>query len=138
MAPEHCYFCLMIEGSGFGTIPLTSGSGSGRPINMWIRWIRNTAVNCFFFLHESAEKPVDSSWQMLEKYSRHSPEYVKKAAALVEQYHPIELNNTLTSEQKTPHIVQWFTQERGALKTIWFTQETGAPKTIWFTQERHS
>ncbi len=27
------YFCLMIEGSG-------SGYGSGRPKNMWIRWIR--------------------------------------------------------------------------------------------------
>ena len=38
------YFCMMIEGSGSGSIPLTSGSGSGRP-NMWIRWIRirNTA-----------------------------------------------------------------------------------------------
>jgi hypothetical protein len=36
------YFCMMIEGSG---------SGSGRPKNMWIRWIRiriqirNTAKN---------------------------------------------------------------------------------------------
>jgi hypothetical protein len=28
----------MIEGSGF--IPLTNGSGSRRPKNMWIRWIR--------------------------------------------------------------------------------------------------
>ncbi len=34
------YFCMIIEGSG--TIPLTSGSGSGswRPKNTWIRWIR--------------------------------------------------------------------------------------------------
>jgi hypothetical protein len=32
------YFCLMIEGSG--SIPLNSGSGSGRPENMWVRWIR--------------------------------------------------------------------------------------------------
>ncbi len=33
------YFCLMIEGSwaGSGSIPLTNGSGSGRPKNMWIR-----------------------------------------------------------------------------------------------------
>jgi hypothetical protein len=30
------YFCMMIEGS----IPLTSGSRSGRPKNMWIWWIR--------------------------------------------------------------------------------------------------
>jgi hypothetical protein len=35
-------FCMMIEGSGSGSIPLTRGSGSGfwRPENMWIRWIR--------------------------------------------------------------------------------------------------
>jgi hypothetical protein len=29
------YSCMMIEGSG--SIPLTKGSGSGRPKNMWIR-----------------------------------------------------------------------------------------------------
>jgi hypothetical protein len=38
------YFCMMIEGSRSGSesgpIPLTNGSGSGRPKNMWIRWIR--------------------------------------------------------------------------------------------------
>ncbi len=38
------FFCLVIEGSrsGSGSIPLTDGSGSGsrRPKNMWIRWIR--------------------------------------------------------------------------------------------------
>jgi hypothetical protein len=38
------YICLMIEGSG--SIPLTNGSGSRRPNNTWIRWIRirNTAL----------------------------------------------------------------------------------------------
>jgi hypothetical protein len=30
----------MLEGSGSGSIPLTTGSRSGRPKNMWIRWIR--------------------------------------------------------------------------------------------------
>jgi hypothetical protein len=37
------YFCMMIEGSGVGSgsIPLTNGSGSGRPKNVWIR---NTAT----------------------------------------------------------------------------------------------
>jgi hypothetical protein len=36
------YFCMMIDGSGSraGSKPLTSGSGSGRPKNTWIRWIR--------------------------------------------------------------------------------------------------
>jgi hypothetical protein len=39
------YFCMMIEGSGSGAIPQTSGSGW--PKNMWIRWIRirNTVLN---------------------------------------------------------------------------------------------
>jgi hypothetical protein len=36
------YFCMMIEGSGY--IPLTSGSGSRRPTNMWIR---NNALQYF-------------------------------------------------------------------------------------------
>ncbi len=41
------YFCMMTEGSGSGSIPLINGSGSGRPKNMWIRWIRirNTVLH---------------------------------------------------------------------------------------------
>jgi hypothetical protein len=37
---------MIIEGSGSGSIPLTSISGSGRPKNTWIRWIRirNTGI----------------------------------------------------------------------------------------------
>ncbi len=42
------YFCIMIEGSG--SIHLTSGSGSGswRPKNMWIQWIRIRIRNTDF------------------------------------------------------------------------------------------
>ncbi len=50
------YFCMMIEGSGSGSIPLTSRSGSGRPKNMWIRWIRiriRNTVNNINFKHTS-------------------------------------------------------------------------------------
>jgi hypothetical protein len=50
------YFCLMIEGSGSGSIPLTNGSrsGPGRPKYMRIRWIRiririrNTPYNSIY------------------------------------------------------------------------------------------
>ncbi len=37
----------MVEGSGSGSVPLTNGSGSRMPKNMWIRWIRirNTDFN---------------------------------------------------------------------------------------------
>jgi hypothetical protein len=38
-------FCLMIEGSGAGSISVTNGSGPEKPKNLWILWIRirNTA-----------------------------------------------------------------------------------------------
>jgi hypothetical protein len=48
------YFCLTIEGSG--SIPLTNGSGSGRPKNKWIR-IRNTAVNTS--MHHNAIQAIN-------------------------------------------------------------------------------
>jgi hypothetical protein len=43
------YFCMMIEGAGSGSIHLTSGSGSGsrRPKNMWIRWIKTLLIIVF-------------------------------------------------------------------------------------------
>ncbi len=46
------YFCMMMEGSwsGSGSIPLISVSGSGRPKNTWIRWIRNTEKCSFLFV----------------------------------------------------------------------------------------
>jgi hypothetical protein len=50
--------CLMTEGSGpgSGSLLLTSGSGSGRPKNMWIRWIRNTG----FFLLQYLQSSITS------------------------------------------------------------------------------
>ncbi len=45
-------FCMMIEGSG--SVHMIIGSGSGRPKNMWTRWIRirNTALQQGFYLHQ--------------------------------------------------------------------------------------
>ncbi len=42
----------MTEGSGAGSIPLTNGSGSENPKNMWIRWIRirNTGFSSFLWV----------------------------------------------------------------------------------------
>jgi hypothetical protein len=44
---QHLYGKREGSGAGSGSIPLTNGSGSGRPKNMWIRWIRirNTTRN---------------------------------------------------------------------------------------------
>ncbi len=60
------YCCMMTEGSGSetGSIPLTNGSGSGRPKNMWIRWIRNTAwkmISSLGTLRSSEARTVSSS-----------------------------------------------------------------------------
>jgi hypothetical protein len=44
------YFCLMIEGSGFG--PLSNGSGSGRPKHLRIR-IRNIAYMIYLIKVEN-------------------------------------------------------------------------------------
>jgi hypothetical protein len=53
------YFCMMIEGSRSGPIPLTSGSESGRPKNTWIR-IRNTALDTMGYIRFPS-KGLDST-----------------------------------------------------------------------------
>jgi hypothetical protein len=65
---SYC-FCMMIEGFGSGPIPLTNESGSGRPKNMWIRWIRirNTAQNAKKIeLHSSGPPPLNTSFSLLQ------------------------------------------------------------------------
>ncbi len=59
------YFCMMIEGSGSGSIPVTSGSGfgSGRPKNMWIRWIRIRIRNTGRKAHERRKSTY---WLLLQ------------------------------------------------------------------------
>ncbi len=64
------YFWMMREGSGFGSIPLTSGSGSeaGRPKNMWIRWIRiririrNTGQNTRIRFRKDPNPDLQTPW----------------------------------------------------------------------------
>jgi hypothetical protein len=43
------YFCLMLEGSGAGSVLVTNGSGCGyeRPKNLRILWIRIRITACF-------------------------------------------------------------------------------------------
>jgi hypothetical protein len=76
---------MMIEGSGSGSIHLTSGSGSGRPKNMWIRWVRihntghdNIFLKSLFWCREeiiSQEvariQPIGRSQQIIQLFTSH-------------------------------------------------------------------
>jgi len=53
--------------------------------------------------------PVDCSWGVLENYSKLGPDYLKKTNALRSKYHPIELDLTISLEDKIPHMVEWYT-----------------------------
>jgi hypothetical protein len=81
---------MMIEGFGSGSIPLTCGFGSGswRPKNMWIRWIRirNTAKNyglhCSLVNITGIKQDIDSfpmkqvySWNLETTKTRVSQKY---------------------------------------------------------------
>ncbi len=69
------YFCMMIEGSGSGSIPLTDRSGSRRPKKMWIRWIRNTAIatphrKCIPFQRNSPLPPLQTRFPVTVNRTR--------------------------------------------------------------------
>jgi hypothetical protein len=68
----------MIEGSGSragsGSIPLTSGSGSGRPKNMWIR-IQNTARSHRHNPHASTDLTLVSVDGTVHSCSQQQPLY---------------------------------------------------------------
>jgi hypothetical protein len=59
----------MIEGSGSGSVPLTDGSGSRRPTNIWILRIRNTGCSSFYIFFETYSKYIFASCILFTKSS---------------------------------------------------------------------
>ncbi|XP_023320162.1 7-methylguanosine phosphate-specific 5'-nucleotidase A [Eurytemora carolleeae] len=59
--------------------------------------------------------PVDCSWGVLENYKKLGPDYVKKTNALRSKYHPIELDLSISLEEKIPRMVEWYTQANSLL-----------------------
>ncbi len=64
------YFCMMREGSGSGSIPLTSGSGSGRPKNMWIPFGSGSST-LLKSMFRGREKYFQPRWLLFLRRYRH-------------------------------------------------------------------
>ena len=52
--------------------------------------------------------PVDCSWAVLENFKKLGEDYTAKTNALRAKYHPIELDLTISNEEKIPHMVEWY------------------------------
>jgi hypothetical protein len=79
------FFCMVVEGSG--SIPLTNGSGSGKPQNMWIR-IRNNGqaplvVSAVASPLASAWSPLASGWSPLAATAASAPPLVASTVVVV-------------------------------------------------------
>lgn len=53
--------------------------------------------------------PVDCSWAVLESYKKLGEGYTQKTNALRAKYLPIELDLTISNEEKIPQMVEWYT-----------------------------
>jgi len=65
------YFCLILEGSGSG--PLTNRSGSGRPKNIRILWIRIPTPNTDTYISCRTKKEISANRYVLSakrKYTK--------------------------------------------------------------------
>ena len=61
-------------------------------------------------------------WGVLETNKKLGPDYVKKTNALRSKYYPIELDLSISLEEKIPLMVEWYTQGNSLLT------ETGVHK----------
>jgi len=55
-----------------------------------------------------AGKPVDCSWGVLENYHQLPSSYHEKVQAIKAKYYPIELDLTVSLEDKIPIMIQWY------------------------------
>jgi len=76
-------------------------------------------------------QPVDCSWGVLENFPELPMCYTEKVKELRSHYYPIELDPTLSVEEKTPHMAEWYTKANLALgesqvKADWFPRMVDA------------
>jgi hypothetical protein len=99
----------MIEGSGSGsgTIPLTSGSGSWRPKNMWVRRIRIRNTDLNNMSHGPAQPQVNLS--LLRSYFSFGLELPLLFSSFSSMYHNTD-HWLLLVRRKLPYT-DWFSLE---------------------------
>jgi len=69
--------------------------------------------------------PVDCSWGVLENYADLPSSYTEKVKILRNQYYPIEIDPSISIEEKIPHMSQWYTKANlllaeSKVKADWF------------------
>nr|ACO10818.1 Cytosolic 5-nucleotidase III-like protein A [Caligus rogercresseyi] len=60
--------------------------------------------------HDGNGKRLVSSWGILEKSPVFPDSFREKCLALFNKYHPYEVDPSLTVEEKTPFIAEWYTK----------------------------
>lgn len=60
-------------------------------------------------------KPLDCSWGVLENYKELPSDYHKKVNQVKDKYYPVELDLSLSLEEKIPIMIQWYKEANGLL-----------------------
>jgi hypothetical protein len=111
---------MMIEGPGSGSIPLTSGSGSERPKNMWIR-IRNTDKKSR--LSQRWYLELDGDWLVFGAVP---------AASLTAK---VVVGQDVNGDRFSPHSIKgkWYQSRKGyvEIKLKAITYEDGKTRKSW-------
>jgi len=61
-------------------------------------------------------KSLDCSWGVMDNSPRLPASYTKECNALRSKYLPIELDPTLSIEEKMPHIIEWYSEANKILQ----------------------
>ena len=70
-------------------------------------------------------KPVDCSWGVLENYKELPSDYHKKVKSVKDKYYPVEIDPSISLEEKIPIMKEWYKEANGLLA------ESGAHRS-WF------
>jgi len=64
--------------------------------------------------HKDGE-PVDCSWGVLENYKELPSDYHEKVKMVKDKYYPVEIDTSISLEEKIPLMIQWYKEANGLL-----------------------